>query len=313
MSFQSRIGCWWVRLYVKRKPPGESALVAFTRRRFRTPDWLVWLHSLGVKIERVQGAVKGEWVSPRKFSEQEPVVYYLHGGGYISGSAKSCRPITATLARRLQTRVFGLDYRLAPEHRFPAGVDDAVVAYRWLLESGVDPKSIAVVGDSAGGGMTLALALRLRDAGEALPACLVCLSPWTDMTGNSETLTANSKRDSMFFGGDIERYASVYLGDQSRQNPLASPLLADLNGLPPVLIQVGREEVLLDDARNLHAKVQATGGSSRLHIYENVPHGWHYGGPFVPETGQALREVAEFVGEHCRSKASPTRRRLQKT
>lgn len=295
MSFQSRIGCWCVRLYVKRKPPGEPALVSFTRRRFRTPDWLVWFHSLGVKIERVESPVKGEWISPSKFSREGPVVYYLHGGGYISGSAKSCRPITATLARHLRTRVFGLDYRLAPESRFPAGLDDAVVGYRWLLASGIEPKSIAVVGDSAGGGMTLALALRLRDAREPLPACLVCLSPWTDMTGNSESLTTNSERDSMFVAEDIERYANVYLGDQSRENPLASPLLADLSGLPPLLIQVGRDEVLLDDARNVHAKVQAAGGSSTLHIYEKVPHGWHYGASFVPETGEALREVATFI------------------
>jgi epsilon-lactone hydrolase len=297
MSFQSRIGCWWVRLNVKRKPPGESALVDFTRRRFRTPDWLVWLHSLGVTIRRVEDPLKGEWVSPRKFSKEEPVVYYLHGGGYISGSAKSCRPITARLARHLRARVFGLDYRLAPEHRFPAGLDDAIAGYRWLLASGISPKSIAVVGDSAGGGMALAAAVRLRDAGEPLPACLVCLSPWTDMTGNSQSLSTNSERDSMFVGQDIQRYADVYLGDQSRQNPLASPLLADLSGLPRVLIQVGRDEVLLDDARSLHAKVQAAGGSSTLHIYENVPHGWHYGAPFVPETREALREVAEFI-EH---------------
>jgi monoterpene epsilon-lactone hydrolase len=298
MSFQSRLGCWWVRLYVKRKPPGEPALVDFTRRRFRTPDWLVRLHSLGVKIERVESPVKGEWVLPRDGTKSERVVYYLHGGGYISGSAKSCRPITATLVRRSRRRVFGLDYRLAPEHRFPAGLDDAVTGYRWLLSSGIDPQSIAVVGDSAGGGMTLALALRIRDAGEPLPASLVCLSPWTDMTSESESLTANSERDSMFVGEDIERYASVYLGDQSRRDALASPLFANLSGLPPLLIQVGREEVLLNDARHLHAKVLAAGGSSELHIYEDVPHGWHYGAPFVPETKQALNEVAAFLESH---------------
>jgi epsilon-lactone hydrolase len=128
-----------------------------------------------------------------------------------------------------------------------------------------------------------------------LPACLVCLSPWTDMTSESKSLTENSERDSMFVREDIQRYAGVYLGGQSRQDPLASPLLADLSGLPPVLIQVGRDEVLLDDARNLDAKVQAAGGSSTLHIYENVPHGWHYGAPFVPETREALREVAEYI------------------
>jgi acetyl esterase/lipase len=295
MSFQSRIGCWWVRFYVKRKPPGEAALVDFTRRRFSTPDWLVWLHSLGVKIERVELPVKGEWLSPAEGSTKERVVYYLHGGGYISGSAKSCRPITATLARLSNGRVFGLDYRLAPEHLFPAGLDDAVAGYRWLLSIGVDPKSIAVVGDSAGGGMTLALALRIRDAGEPLPASLVCLSPWTDMTGESDSLTANSESDSMFVGEDIERYASVYLRDQSRRDPLASPLFANLSGLPPLLIQVGRDEVLFDDARHLHAKVLAAGGSSELHVYPGVPHGWHYGAPFVPETRQALREVADFI------------------
>jgi len=143
--------------------------------------------------------------------------------------------------------------------------------------------------------MTLALALRLRDAGELLPKSLVCLSPWTDMTSESDSLTANSERDSMFVAEDIERYANAYLGDCSRRDPLASPLLANLGGLPPLLIQVGREEVLLDDARKLHTKVQQAGGSSELHIYEEVPHGWHYGGPFLPETREALREAAEFV------------------
>lgn len=295
MSLQSRLGCWWVRLYLKRKPPGEAALVEFTRRRFSTPDWLVWMHSLGVKIEAVESPVKGEWVSPAHGSSKEIVVYYLHGGGYISGSAKSCRPITVTLARYLQARVFALDYRLAPEHRFPAGLDDALAGYRWLLANGIAPGAIAIVGDSAGGGMTLALTLRLRDAGEPLPACLVCLSPWTDMTSTSDSLRTNSERDAMFVGEDIDRYASAYLGDESRDHPLASPLLANLNGLPPMLIQVGRDEVLLDDARNLHSKIVASGGSSRLHIYEYVPHGWHYGAPFVPETRQALREVAGFV------------------
>lgn len=295
MSFQSRLGCRWVRLYVKRKPPGQAALVEFTRRRFSTPAWLVWLHSLGAKIERVESPVKGEWVSPRDGSKSEPVVYYLHGGGYISGSAKSCRPITVTLARHLKTRLFGLDYRLAPEHRFPAGLDDAVAGYRWLLSQGIDPQSIAVVGDSAGGGMTLALALRLREAGEPLPGCLVCLSPWTDMTSESASLAANSERDAMFVAEDIERYASAYLGDHSRRDPLASPLLADLRGLPPTLIQVGRDEVLVDDAQNLHRKILAAGGPSELHIYDDVPHGWHYGAPFVPETLKALQEVADFI------------------
>lgn len=297
MSFQSRLGCWWIRLTMKRKPPGEAALVDFTRRRFCAPDWIVWMHSLGMKIEPVDAPIKGEWISTAEPASNR-VIYYLHGGGYISGTAKSARPITAELARKSKARVFSLDYRLAPEHRFPAGLDDAVAGYRWLLSTGVNPGNIAVAGDSAGGGMALALALRLRDANEPLPACLVCLSPWTDMTGSGDSIRGNSKRDPMFVTEDIERYASVYLGDHSRVDPLASPLLADLRGLPPMLIQVGRNEVLLDDARVLHQRALAAGVPSELHIYEHVPHGWHYGAPFVPETRAALREVTQFIARH---------------
>lgn len=295
MSFQSRLGCWWIRLTMKQKPAGEAALVDFTRRRFTPPGWIVSLHSLGMKIERVDAPVPGEWISGPKTVSAGKVIYYLHGGGYISGSAKTGRPLTAPLARQMGVRIFSIDYRLAPEHHFPAGLDDAVAGYRWLLSKGVAPGSVAVMGDSAGGGMTLALALRLRDAGEPLPACLVCLSPWTDMTGNSKSIAANAERDPMFVAEDCRRYANVYLGHQSPLDPLASPLLADLRGLPPMLIQVGRDEVLLDDARDVDAKVRAAGGSSRLHVYEGVFHGWHFGAPFVPESRAALREIAEFI------------------
>jgi monoterpene epsilon-lactone hydrolase len=297
MSFQSRLGCWWIRLTMKRKPPGEAALVDFTRRRFCAPDWIVAMHSLGMKIEPVDAPIKGEWISIAE-PARDRVIYYLHGGGYISGTAKSARPITAVLARKSKARVFSLDYRLAPEHRFPAGLDDSVEGYRWLLSTGAKPENIAVAGDSAGGGMALALALRLRDGNEPLPACVVCLSPWTDMTGNSKSIAANAKRDPMFVAEDIDRYANAYLGNQSRLDPLASPLLADLRGLPPMLIQVGRNEVLLDDARVLHKKALAAGVPSELHIYEHVPHGWHYGAPFVPETRAALREITEFIARH---------------
>ena len=300
MSFQSRLGCWWIRLTMKRKPPGESALVNFTRRRFEPPAWIVGLHSLRMNIRRVNEPVKGEWILPDGASDEKSVLYYLHGGGYISGSAKTNRPVTILLARRLKRRVFSLDYRLAPEHHFPAGLDDALTGYRWLLSSGINPKNISVAGDSAGGGMTLALAMRLRNSGEPLPACLVCLSPWTDMTGSGESITANSECDPMFAGEDIARYASAYLGRGSRYDPLASPLLGDLSGLPPVLLQVGRREVLLDDARAVHAKVVAAGGSSELRIFDRVFHGWHFGTPFVPESRRALREITAFINQHLR-------------
>jgi len=295
MSLASRLGRWWVRLTMKRKPPGAAALVDFTRRRFRTPEWIIKLHSLGMKIERTEAPVKGEWVSSGVASESERIIYYLHGGGYLSGSARSCRPITATLARQLDARVFSIDYRLAPEHPFPAGLDDVVAGYRWLISLGIDPRRLSVVGDSAGGGLALALVMRLRDSGERLPTCVVCLSPWTDMAGSSDSIIANSQRDPMFVAEDIERYASTYLGGESRHHPLASPLHGDFANLPAVLLQVGETEILLDDARAVHAKVIAAGGSSELRIFKGVPHGWHFGTPFVPEAREALREIAEFI------------------
>jgi monoterpene epsilon-lactone hydrolase len=296
MSFQSRLGCWYIRLTMKRKPPGEPALVDFTRRRFEPPGWIIALHSSGMDIRRVDEPVKGEWIVPDSASENESVVYYLHGGGYISGSAKTNRPVTIPLARRLKRKVFSLDYRLAPEHHFPAGLDDAVTGYRWLLSNGINPENISVAGDSAGGGMTLALAMRLRNGGEPLPACLVCLSPWTDMTGSGDSITANSERDSMFVAEDIGRYASAYLGTGSRRHdPLASPLLGDFGGLPPLYLEVGENEVLLDDARRVHEKALAAGLTSQLRIVRGVPHGWQFGAPFLPEAKESFEEIARFI------------------
>jgi monoterpene epsilon-lactone hydrolase len=282
---------------MKKKPKGERALVDFTRRRFEPPAWHVKLHSRGVTIEPATDPVKGEWIIPPGVNEKNPAVYYLHGGGYISGSAKTNRPITAPLARQLKRRVFSLDYRLAPEHRFPAAVEDAVAGYRWLVSTGVDPRHLSVAGDSAGGGLALALVMALRDAGEKLPSRVACLSPWADMTGSGESITTNSERDAMFWGEDIGRYASAYLGSQSPEAPLASPLFGNFAGLPPLYIEAGESEVLLDDARQVHRKALAAGVPSELRIVKGVPHGWQFGAPFVPEARESLRQVAEFIAK----------------
>lgn len=283
---------------MKRKPAGEPDLVEFTRRLFRPPAWVVALHSRGVRIERADQPVKGEWILPPDAPGDKRLIYYLHGGGYISGSAKTNRPITAPLARLLKRRVFALNYRLAPEHRFPAALDDAVAGYRWLVSSGIDPSRISVAGDSAGGGLALALVMQLRDTGGNLPACVACMSPWTDMTGSGESIISNSERDPMFCAEDIGRYASVYLGSQSRMDPLASPLLGDFASLPPLLIHVGENECLLDDARQVHNKMLAAGGSSQLRVFKEVPHAWQFGTPFVPEARTSLNEIAQFIRQH---------------
>lgn len=295
MSIASAVASLWIRARLKRKPAGEEALVKFTRKVFATPEWAVRFHSRGVEIEETHEPVRGEWVWPRDGAKASPIIYYLHGGGYVSGSARGCRPITATLARYLQARCFALDYRLAPESRFPAALDDAVAGYRWLISTGIEPRVISIVGDSAGGGLAIALAMKLRDSGDPLPSSVVSLSPWTDMAGTGASILANAKRDPFFVPEDVERYADLYLGAQPRQTPFASPLYGEFSGLPRLLIQVGESEMLLDDARTVHAKAMAAGVASELRIFQSVPHVWHLMTPFVPEARAALREVAEFV------------------
>lgn len=298
MSFQSQFACWWMRVRMKRKPAGEPALVEFTRRLFRPPDWVVGLHSFGERIERVDQSVKGEWILPRDVSDEQRILFYLHGGGYVAGSARTNRPITIPLARRLKRRVFALDYRLAPEDHFPAAVEDALAGYRWLASLGIDPNRMSVAGDSAGGGLALALVMRLRDLGESLPACVVCMSPWTDMTGSGPSIVGNSERDPLFRAEDIGRYASAYLGSHSREDPLASPLFGNFSQLPPLLMHVGETECLLDDARQVHHKMLAAGRSSQLRIFKEVPHAWQFGTPIVPEARESLDEIAQFIREH---------------
>lgn len=305
MSFQAAVASLWIRARIKRKPAGEEALVQFTRKVFATPAWVVRLHSREVEVEETREPARGEWVWPRHGEKGSRVIYYLHGGGYVAGSAKGYRPITATLARQLNARCFALDYRLAPECRFPAALDDALAGYRWLISTGIDSRMISIVGDSAGGGLALALVMKLRDSGDPLPSSVVSLSPWTDMAGTGESILANSKRDPFFLPEDVERYAHLYLGTQSRQTPFASPLYGDYSGLPRLLIQVGESEMLLDDARSVHAKAIAAGISSELRIFKGVPHVWHMMTPFIPEARSALREVAEFIQQGAAASRPP--------
>jgi len=248
----------------------------------------------------VGGVAGGAGVEGRVGVEGGGVILYLHGGGYVSCSPATHRPVSAALARLTARRVFSLDYRLAPEHRYPAALDDALAAYEWLLARvGVPASAICIAGDSAGGGLVLGCLLRARDAGVALPACAVCFSPWTDLAGAGASVRANDGRCAMFRTENIEEFAAAYLpAGASPRDPYASPAHADLRGLPPLLLQVGSTEILLDDARIVHEKIQATGGASRLEIYEDLPHGWQMLDGFVPEARFALRQAASFIREH---------------
>jgi len=247
--------------------------------------------------------VRGEWLVP---ADPSPgVILYIHGGGFVSCSPATHRPITAAIARRTHRRVFSLAYRLAPEYRFPAATEDARRAYEWLLSSG--EQSIALAGDSAGGNLVLGLALNLRDQKRPEPACVVAFSPWTDLAGTGPSARENDKADAMFRFDNLAEFAAVYLGDSRATAPGASIRYQDLSDLPPVLLHVGSTELLLDDARRVHDGILATGGYSRLEVYSDVPHGWQMLFPFVPEAAASIRDAAAFISQQLLRLSSTAR------
>jgi monoterpene epsilon-lactone hydrolase len=227
-----------------------------------------------------------------------PVPADLHGGGYTIGSVKTHRELISRVSRAADARVLAIDYRLAPEHPFPAAVEDATAAYRWLLEGGVDPTRIVIAGDSAGGGLTLAALVALRDAGNPLPAAGVCLSPWVDLEGVGESMTTRAEADPIVQREGLLEDAKAYLGDADPRTPLAAPLYADLTGLPSLLIQVGTAETLLDDSTRLAERARSAGVDVVLEPWEDMIHVWHFFASMLPEGQQAVDRVGEFIREH---------------
>lgn len=308
-SVRGRIASSIVRLIVKGWARGDPpAVVRRARRVFGMPNFALRLYSRGIAVESISErsgnqTIKGEWILPAGSSDSEHVILYLHGGGYVSCTPQTHRPITTSLARLARCRVFSLDYRLAPEHPFPAAVDDAAAAFRWLVANGVSADNIAVAGDSAGGGLALALMLRLRSGGHALPACGVCLSPWVDLTGAD--VYRNGGSGVMFQAAKVATFAAFYLNGAAAENPEASPLFADLSGLPPLLIQVSSSELLLDDAVRLHRKAKRCGVASRLRVYPDLPHVWQILTPLLSEAKTALLEISAFVCNAWQRNASP--------
>ncbi len=251
-----------------------------------------------IQTERLGvNGVPAEWIyAPGARDDQ--VLLYLHGGGYVIGSMRTHRVMLSHIARAAGCRVLGLDYRLAPENPFPAPVEDTVAAYRWLLAQGYDPSRIALGGDSAGGGLVVAALVALRYVGEPLPAAGVCLSPWIDMEATGESFTTNATVDPSVSKERIVSIAALYLGGKNPQAPLASPLYADLQGLPPLLVQVGGIETLVDDARALTTRAKAAGVQVDLEVWDDMPHVWHHFAPILPEGKQAIARIGEFLRKH---------------
>lgn len=222
-------------------------------------------------------------------------ILYLHGGGYVLGSLITHRSLAGEISRASGAAVLLLDYRLAPEHPFPAAVEDGVAALRWLLGQGFEPSQMAIAGDSAGGGLTIATLLSARDQGVPLPGAAICISPWADLTCSNGSFQTRAAADPMVMSPGINHMADLYLQGTSPTHPLASPNYADLHGLPPLLVQVGTEEVLLDDAITLDAQARAAGVDSSLEVWDDMIHVWHAFHPMLPEGKQGIERVGAFL------------------
>jgi len=240
------------------------------------------------------GGVPAEWVAADG-ARSDRAVLYLHGGGYCIGSIRTHRQLATDLSRAADARVLLIDYRLAPEHPFPAGLEDAVTAYRYMLDSGVEPARAAIAGDSAGGGLTAATLLALRDRHFALPAAGVCLSAWVDLTLSGASIETKDSVDPIVHRDGLDRMARAYLGGADPRTPLASPLFADLAGLPPLLIHVGSAETLLDDSTRFAERARAAGADVTLEVWDDMVHVWHAFTFILPEARQALERIGAFL------------------
>jgi acetyl esterase/lipase len=242
----------------------------------------------------VANGVPAEWIVPEG-PQMSRAILFLHGGSFNSGSIASHRTLAGNVAIASKGRALLIDYRLAPEHPFPAAVEDAVAAYEWLLGQGCAPRQIVVAGDSAGGTLTLALLIHLRDHNRPLPAAAVCLSPAPDLTFSGESWVFNSKKDLMLDERKERRAIEIYLKGADPRAPLASPYFGDLRGLPPLLIQIGSHELLLSDATRVAEKAKEAGVDVTLEVWPEMQHEWQFAAKVLPEGKRAISNIGAFV------------------
>jgi epsilon-lactone hydrolase len=286
-----RLGARW---FIKRR--GHATVAAARRSILAAARWTPSPRA-GTEVLPVDaGGVKGEFITTPA-CRPDRAVLFLHGGGYVTGWGALYRHFTWRIATAARARVLAIDYRLAPEHPFPAALDDALAAYRWLVAGGADPRRTAVMGDSAGGGLALALLLRLRDEGLELPATAIALSPWTDLALTGASLSTNEKSDPMLSVADARLFADCYLAGADPRNPYASPLYGNPAGLPPTLIHVGSDEILHDDAVRMAQTLRAAGCRAEIEVWPRMPHVWHLFAPALPEAMQAIANIGAFADQ----------------
>ena len=280
---------------VMRRRSGRYARLSPTRARRSLPSAPAWQHRRHLTIEhRPVGGVPAEVMTPKKGWGGHLNLLYFHGGGYCVGSYGTHRDFVGRIARTGRVRTFSLNYRLAPEHPFPAAIDDAEAAYEALLEEGVDTRHLTVGGDSAGGGLTLALLQRLRDKGLPMPAQIILISPWVDMTLSGESIATNGHL-CYLSEALLERFASWYCQPEERSDPLASPLNADLRGFPPTLLLTGQAEGFYSEDLAFGERARAAGLEVDVHVGAGMVHAWPALTTFLPEGRAAMTSITEFV------------------
>jgi len=286
-----RIRRWLVR-NVKQAPLPSSIQEA--RANLEGMSSWVPLPSL-TRVEPVlAGSVSGEWVSAPG-AAQDRVILCLHGGGYTMGSSKATHVLAANFSAASGCRVLVIDYRLAPEHPFPAALEDTISAYRWLLQQGIRSDRIVLAGLSAGGGLALSALVSLRDAKIDLPAAAVLISPWTDLAGTGKSVGTRAKADPWLTDEMNQYHAALYAGGKDLRHPLISPLYADLHGLPPLLIHVGTDEIMLDDSTRIAEQARNAGVEATLDVWEGMWHVWHAFASRLPEGKKAIEQIGQFI------------------
>jgi acetyl esterase/lipase len=282
-----RKGLKFVRLFVAYAPFGVV-------RRLQTLPLIPVKLPPSVQTKRVTKPL-GEWFTSSEADDHSPVILYFHGGGFVFPQAPMHRTMLAKITHDVKGRTFTLDYRLAPEHPFPAALEDCVEAYQYLLSEGIAPEQITVMGDSAGANLTLALLLALRDKHLPLPKLGICISAPTDLTDDNP---AHGAGDAILHPRSVRRFSSSYLAHQDAHNPLISPLFADLRGLPPLILYAGSEEALSSDSVRFVKVAEAAGVDVKLHVYPRMWHVWQLT-PELPQARQSLDEIAEAVRMTC--------------
>jgi epsilon-lactone hydrolase len=299
LSLRAELVRFALRYFFKSRS-GPAPTIEGWRRRMGGLGRLVPRPPQGTLVERLDldgiGAVS--IATPESRSDRH--ILYLHGGGHVSGSPKLYRDFSWRIAAAARARVLMTYHRLAPEHPYPAAIEDAANAYRALVAGGADPRAMALMGESAGGGLVLGVLLKLRDEGNPLPAAAVTISPWTDLALSGSSYRQNDGADPMLSRTDAARMASYYLGATDPRTPYASPIYGDPSGLPPTLIQVGSDEILLDDSVQMAKRMRAAGCEVELEVWPRMPHAWHVWARVMPEARAAIARIGVFVQDKWR-------------